>query len=240
MTIPIIYLSACSKHLEKNDISSPNTNIKESAEELMIDDTFISLVKTFSIETAHLNDLGINNYKDYNQIDSINKAKIIDINNSLSNGLIYFLLQHENFVNQSKIDKMKILQFIKDSISSESYRNKHIEQSSKLMLLNNTILNSTELASTGNLKTLEIKLRNNSNQVSATVVIGCAIGSLMNFVEGYQSVIKDIAYIITQGFTGMALFNMSVDIIKNASPWWKVASILISFGACILPSIDFN
>jgi hypothetical protein len=26
--------------------------------------------------------------------------------------------------------------------------------------------------------------------------------------------------------------------VKNASPWWKAAAILVSFGACVLPSIE--
>ena len=50
--------------------------------------------------------------------------------------------------------------------------------------------------------------------------------------------IEDVAYLITQGFSGTALINSAIDLIKNASPWWKVASIIIGFGGCLATSIE--
>jgi hypothetical protein len=36
----------------------------------------------------------------------------------------------------------------------------------------------------------------------------------------------------------MGYVGSSLKIYKNASPWWKAAAILVSFGACVLPSIE--
>jgi hypothetical protein len=108
----------------------------------------------------------------------------------------------------------------------------------QLISVNDLLLNNSTLSNQQKFKILDAEFRNKSSEITSKVIISCAIATLIGAIGYYQSAIDDIAYIMTQGFTGVTLFSLAFDIVKNATPWWKAAAILVSFGACILPSIE--
>ena len=237
-SILIILLSACSKALPKKVNPENLLNVKEFAEKLIFDDEFQLLLKSINAGTMQLNQLGIYNLNDINKIDSATKVEITHIDEKFKGDLVNFLINHESFVRQNHIDRIKILEFIKDSILSTSYLEDKSHISMQLISANNLLLNNSTLSNQQKFKTLDAEFRNKSSKITSNVVIGCAIGTLISAIGNYQSAIDDIAYIMTQGFTGAALFSLAFDIVKNASPWWKAAAILVSFGACVLPYIE--
>jgi hypothetical protein len=91
-----------------------------------------------------------------------------------------------------------------------------------------------------------IKIASNNSEMfeikqltlTTNYVIGCALAAIGGALLSYGDAINDIQYIITQGFTGVALLNAALDILKNASPWWKVAGIALGFGGCLLTAVD--
>ena len=237
-SIAIILLSACSKAFPKKVNPENLLNVKEFAEKLILDDEFQLLLKSINTGTDQLNQLGIYNTNDINKIDSATKVEIKHVDEKFKSDLVNFLINHESFVRQSHIDRIKILEFIKDSILSTSYLEDKSYISMQLISANDILLNNSTLSNQQKFKTLDAEFRNKSSKITSNVVIGCAIGTLISAIGNYQSAIDDIAYIMTQGFTGAALFSLAFDIVKNASPWWKAAAILVSFGACVLPSIE--
>lgn len=91
-----------------------------------------------------------------------------------------------------------------------------------------------------------IKVHSNSSEIfekrqlrlTTNYIIGCALAAIGGALLSYGDAINDIQFIITQGWTGIALANAAIDILKNASPWWKVAGIALGFGGCLLTAID--
>jgi hypothetical protein len=77
-----------------------------------------------------------------------------------------------------------------------------------------------------------------SLKLTTNYIIGCALAAIGGALLSYGDAINDIQFIITQGWTGIALANAAIDILKNASPWWKVAGIALGFGGCLLTAID--
>jgi hypothetical protein len=153
------------------------------------------------------------------------------------------LLSGKSYVNHKTVvfdglNATSTVRFIKDSILSISYLEEKSNISMQLISANDSLLNNSTCSNQQKFKTLDAEFRNKSSKITSNVLIGCAISILISAIGYYQSAIDDIAYIMTQGFTGTALFSLAFDIIKNASPWWKAAAILVSFGACVLPSIE--
>ena len=237
-SIAIILLSACSKASPKEVNPENQLKVKEFAEKLILDDEFQLLLKSINTGTMQLNQLGLYNLNGINKIDSATKIEITHIDEKFEGDLVNFLINHKSFVGQSHIDRIKILEFIKDSILSISYLEEKSNISMQLISANDSLLNNSTCSNQQKFKTLDAEFRNKSSKITSNVLIGCAISILISAIGYYQSAIDDIAYIMTQGFTGTALFSLAFDIIKNASPWWKAAAILVSFGACVLPSIE--
>lgn len=237
-SIAIILLSACSKAFPKKVNPENLLNVKEFAEKLILDDEFQLLLKSINTGTMQLNQLEIYNLNDINKIDSATKIEITHVVEKFKGDLVNFLINHESFVRQNHIDRIKILEFIKDSILSTSYLEDKSHISMQQISANNLLLNNSTLSNQQKFKTLDAKLRNKSSEITSKVIISCAIGTMIGAIGYYQSAIDDIAYIMTQGFTGATLFSLAFDIVKNATPWWKAAAILVSFGACVLPSIE--
>ena len=237
-SIAIILLSACSKASPKEVNPENQLKVKEFAEKLILDDEFQLLLKSINTGTMQLNQLGLYNLNGINKIDSATKIEITHIDEKFEGDLVNFLINHKSFVGQSHIDRIKILEFIKDSILSISYLEEKSNISMQLISANDSLLNNSTCSNQQKFKTLDAEFRNKSSKITSNVLIGCAISILISAIGYYQSAIDDIAYIMTQGFTGTALFSLEFDIIKNASPWWKAAAILVSFGACVLPSIE--
>ena len=157
-SIAIIVLSACSKSFPKKINVVNQLNVKEFAEKLILDDEFQLLLKSINTGTDQLNQLGIYNTNDINKIDSATKVEIKHVDEKFKSDLVNFLINHESFVRQSHLDRIKILEFIKDSILSTSYLEDKSYISMQLISANDILLNNSTLSNQQKFKTLDAVL----------------------------------------------------------------------------------
>lgn len=238
LLIAVFALFSCQKNVNEDNLLDANKSIASSAEKLMQDDYFNELVKSYTLVSEEVGNLNINDFTNYASIDTNSKIQLTRIHASLSSSFANFFVNNPGFIQETKEKRFLILKYIQDSISSESYRLGHPTIVNKLVSTDNSIVKVLNAQPVKAIKTFGTELRIKSNKVSINLVLGCAIGSLMSGLSSYENAIQDIVYLVTQGITGSALFSMAFDVVKNASPWWKVASILVTFGSCVLPSIE--
>jgi hypothetical protein len=70
-------------------------------------------------------------------------------------------------------------------------------------------------------------------RISDDEIIDCAIQTALAALGGYGEALNDIGILLRGGISTKLLINMGIDILKKASPWWKVATIVLTFTVCI-------
>jgi MFS-type transporter involved in bile tolerance (Atg22 family) len=104
---------------------------------------------------------------------------------------------------------------------------------------NNQVVELIEKLNTNKISNKEIRTYSNSTsaiksqKLNRDDVIGCAIAALAGVIGSYGDTINDVRKILTSGISIRLAIDLSLDLIQNASPWWKVGSIALSFIGCL-------
>ena len=64
-------------------------------------------------------------------------------------------------------------------------------------------------------------------------ILECAVAALAGVIGSYGDTINDVRKILRSGISMSLAIDLSLNLIQNASPWWKVGSIALSFAACL-------
>lgn len=141
--------------------------------------------------------------------------------------LVTFFINQRDYKNLNSVDKLKALNYISESVKSKTY----LEQHPTIISLYKKDLNSS----------IENRIFSNSimdenkktMRISDEEIIDCAIQTALAALSGYGEALDDIGILLRGGLSGKLLINMGMDILKKASPWWKVATIVLTFTVCI-------
>jgi len=212
-------LAACSK---ESTTAEPNlalnnkvVNIESIADNILTDSLFVNLVRDFDNEAKKI------------QLLSSDSQLVISSNEVLMKSIITFFINQRDYKNLNSVDKLKALNYISESVKSKTY----LEQHPTIISLYKKDLNSS----------IENRIFSNSNidenkkvlRISDDEIIDCAIQTALAALSGYGEALDDIGILLRGGLSGKLLINMGMDILKKASPWWKVATIVLTFTVCI-------
>lgn len=212
-------LAACSK---ESTTAEPNlalnnkvVNIESIADNILTDSLFVNLVRDFDNEAKKI------------QLLNSDSQLVINSNEVLMKSLVTFFINQRDYKNLNSVDKLKALNYISESVKSKTY----LEQHPTIISLYKKDLNSS----------IENRIFSNSimdenkktMRISDEEIIDCAIQTALAALSGYGEALDDIGILLRGGLSGKLLINMGMDILKKASPWWKVATIVLTFTVCI-------
>lgn len=212
-------LTACSKEstLVEPNLANGNTavTIESIADNILTDSLFVNLVRDFDNEAKKVQTL---------KLDS---QLVINSNELLMKSMLTFFTNQKDYKNLNSVNKLKVLNYISESVKSKTYLEQHpdiisLYKKDLIANLENRIFSNSMISE--NKKTMRI---------SDEEIIDCAIQTALAALSGYGEALDDIGILLRGGLNGTLLINMGMDILKKASPWWKVATIVLTFTLCI-------
>ena len=162
--------------------------------------------------------------------DTNNIKLIVQSNKKLNLALSRFLIHNPSFVLAGQDERIMILKSITDSFKLKSqFMNHPNDQVVELIeKLNINEISNKNIRTYSNSTNAIISLKLNKEDV-----LECAVGALTGIISGYGDTINDIRKILRSGISMSLAIDLSLNLIQNASPWWKVGSIALSFAACL-------
>ena len=235
IAIVILFAYSCNKQNSATNINN-NLDVATYAKGLMTDTNFVNLLTNFALNSSSMQKQVYYDNTQKGGVGTYNEAKAIEANNMITKCIATYSSQNVGFFMLTSTNRDKILLFIADSINSASFRSSNQQLVSKLLSANSYLANNLNSSifitkSTNSIVSNSMVVKD--EQLSSQLLIGCAATALLGALGSYGDAINDIKYIITQGWSGAALVDAAISIIGNASPWWKVASIVLTFGACV-------
>jgi hypothetical protein len=213
----VLLVSSCSKNKEEEQVYQ-TTNQSEIVNKIITDSSFYELIYTYVSESDKI-------YADTNNVDIIQQS-----NGKLNVALSRFLSHNPSFVFSSQDERMMILKSVADSFMVKSQFMNHP---------NHQVVELIEKLNTNKISNSEIRTYSNASssikaqRVSREDVLGCAVGALAGVISSYGDTINDVRKILRSGISMSLAIDLALDLIQNASPWWKVGSIALSFAGCL-------
>jgi hypothetical protein len=213
----LLIFNSCSKSTEVNLISQ-NVARTKIVDKIVADSTFYQLLYVYITESQMI-------LKDTN-----NTIVIQNGNAAMNVALTNFLVHNQDFVFTSQNERLIILKSVCDSFKSNAlYLQKPNNQFKELIEKLNTTNNNNKILRTysnaSNKKVVQ--------KINAEDLIECAVGALIAGIGNYGEIYNDVRSIFRSGVSIGLAIDLTLDLIKNASPWWKVASIVLTFGSCL-------
>ena len=213
----LFLFTSCSKNIELQQ-DYKTTNKSEIVNKIITDSNFYQLIYTYISESDKI-------YSDTNNVDIIQQS-----NKKLNLALSQFLTHNPSFVLLSQGERMMILKAVTDSFKLKSQF---------MIYPNDQLVNLIEKLNTNKMSNKEIRTYSNSyssviaQKLNKEDVLECAVGALFGIISGYTDTINDIRKLLRSGMSMSLVIDLSLNLIENASPWWKVGSIALSFAACL-------
>lgn len=221
-TILFFICTSCQKEVQINSqVEKLNLNQKTEFNSIISNESFKKLYMTFSRNLILIEKV---------KKDSNNKLAD-QIRIELSKSIALFLIQNPIFMELNNADRIRAFDLYKQKFKNDFYfksQNPNIDTSS-----------TVDYLSGNNFQNLEHGFSSDFiSRVSNEEFIGCVLETIGGAIASYGDAINDIRRLISYGFSGRLLLDATMDIISSASPWWKVAGLTISFGACIYSAYD--
>lgn len=213
----VLSVSSCRKHIEDQQVYKTATH-SEIVHKIIRDSNFYQLIYLYITESDKI------------RLDTNNVAIIQHSNHTLNLALSRFLINNLSFVFSSHDERRMILQSVADSFKSKSQLMHHP---------NKQIVDLIEKLNTNNLSNDKFRTYSNVTNIikvqksNSEDILECAVGALAGVIGSYGDTINDIRKILRSGISIRLAIDLSLDLIQNASPWWKVGSIALSFAACM-------
>ncbi len=213
----LLIFNSCSKSIEVNQITK-NIARTKIVDKIVADSNFYELLYVYITESQMI-------LKDTN-----NTIVIQNGNAAMNVALTNFIVNNPDFVFTSQNERLIILKSVCDSFKSNAlFLQKPNNQFKVLIEKLNTINNNNKILRTysnaSNKKVVQ--------KINAEDIIECAAGALIGGIGNYGEIYNDVRSIFRSGVSMGLAIDLTLDLIKNASPWWKVASIVLTFGSCL-------
>lgn len=213
----VLLVSSCSKNTEEQQVYK-TINQSEIVNKIITDSNFYQLIYIYISESDKI-------YSDTNNIEVIQQS-----NKKLNLALSRFLTHNPSFVLASQDERMMILKAVTDSFKLKS---QFMSRS------NDQVVALIEKLNTNKMSNKEIRTYSNSyssiiaQKLNKEDILECAVSALFGIVSSYTDTINDIRKLLRSGMSMSLVIDLSLNLIENASPWWKVGSIALSFAACL-------
>jgi hypothetical protein len=210
-----ICIIACSKNIPIENHPSTVVEYQKIADSIIKDSSFKILIADFIIESDKLSSTVATN------------NTVVSSNELLFKSIALFIIQNKQLHQLNKSTLKNIYKYIIDSSCSQSYLLNH-------KLAQENILSIKSVIHQENRSTFNVNSDQNSAQrINQDDLLNCAITAAIGALSSYGEAINDIGILIRGGSPIGLLLDMSIDILKNASPWWKVSSVVLTFSACL-------
>lgn len=213
----VLLVSSCSKNTEEQQVFK-TINQSEIVNKIITDSNFYQLIYIYISESDKI-------YSDTNNVDVINQS-----NKKLNLALSRFLTHNPSFVLASQDERMMILKAVTDSFKLKSQF---------MSRPNDQVVALIEKLNTNKMSNKEIRIYSTSytsiiaEKLNKEDILECAVSALFGIVSSYTDTINDIRKLLRSGMSMSLVIDLSLNLIENASPWWKVGSIALSFAACL-------
>lgn len=213
----VLLVSSCSKNTEEQQVYK-TINQSEIVNKIITDSNFYQLIYIYISESDKI-------YSDTNNIEVIQQS-----NKKLNLALSRFLTHNPSFVLASQDERMMILKAVTDSFKLKS---QFMSRS------NDQVVALIEKLNTNKMSNKEIRTYSNSyssiiaQKLNKGDILECAVSALFGIVSSYTDTINDIRKLLRSGMSMSLVIDLSLNLIENASPCWKVGSIALSFAACL-------
>ncbi|MBA4259777.1 MAG: hypothetical protein C0446_11490 [Chitinophaga sp.] len=235
-TVAVFFVSCDKNEATKIEDINKNFSVENYSKKMMIDTSFVKLVKKYSSSLYEVNSLVKVDPSSTNGFSTSNLIQIEKSTDNMSMAIANFVIERKSFFLLTENNRNQVLHYIQTAIKSTDFRIENPELVAPLLKVNKELNNQIELHK--NVREITSNSLNSPANIKAKEIttnefIGCAISALSSALGSYGNAIGDIRYLITQGWSGAALFDAALSIIKHASPWIKVASVALGFGGCI-------
>ena len=209
-----LLFNACTKNNINTPETSPVNHIQTAAVSILSDSLFTNLVSDFINESILVKE------------NSGDTAIIALSNERLAIRIIQFATSQKEFSQLNSLDRYKVLHYIADSTKSKTYllNNPDIQTN----INNIRIMSNTSAYKSNGLSGHPVILKLTNEEI-----INCFIDTTINALGYYGEALSEIISLSRGGTTGGLLVKMGYDILKNASPWWKIGSIVLQFSNCL-------
>ena len=207
----VFSLSSCSKN-EPIQKMSNNEKIQLATLSIIQDNNFLNFLNIIKEQSLMINETN-NTIIDFEMF-----------NNKIAKSIVIFIL-HNPYYNDLNINEKK--QVLENILGSE----KNI-----LLLLNNIVLSDKVTRLNNNFNTNKIithGFTNKSFKVTNEEVVDCLINTAFSILFTYGKELTDIGILLRGGAPMSLGFEIGVDLIKKASPWWTVAALVGQFSYCL-------
>lgn len=209
---------SCTKNVIVAPETQANNGVQNVAISILEDSLFTNLVQDFMNESIILN-------------ANANDTSVIRISNErIAASLIHFVTNQKAYNKLNNLERNMVLKFIIDSTKSKAF------------LLNNPTI-QTNISNIKIMYKSSIIRSNNLNGTPTTLkltgdeIISCFLDTAINALGFYGEALADITGMARSGASNSTIFRVGLNILKNASPWWKVGAIVLQFTNCIYQGI---
>jgi len=209
---------ACRKSTSVSNEPQAIGTVQKVAESILEDSLFTNLILDFMNESIILN-------------ENKNDTSLIRISNErIAASLINFVINQKDYSKMNELERNKVLKFIIDSTKSKTYllNNPAIQTN----INNISIISNRSLIQSNNINGSPVSLKLTNDEI-----INCFLDAAINALGFYGEALAEITGMVRSGASNSAIIRLGLDILKNASPWWKVGAIVFQFSNCIYQGI---
>lgn len=207
-------------------------DLKIIAKKVILDTTFANFY-----ESAALDLYTNQNLAGFKSIDSAtgniqHKKLILD--------LVKFIIHNPVILDMNNEDRIQLIEEIRNYAKSSEFKINHIKQMDYLNSKTNNIINYYNKISTNKnvIKSYAVSERNiKSFKLSEDEAYDCLFLVASAVIGSYGKELEKIMK-LRKTLTLEAFASAAIGIIAAASPWYKVASVALSFAPCIRDFID--
>jgi hypothetical protein len=229
-----LIISGCKKSATVENDINVNLDVASYSSKLMTTPEFADFVKVYTINLSRLKSLAFANTAVQANLSTQDSALAKSYNANILGALSIFMSTNKTFFSLSQENMKKVTDFITTSLASPDYRRDNPAVVEKLLTVEDAVETELDNSHSGTIKVQENStVIKKTNKVSSELIIGCAIGTLCGAALAYESAINEIRGLFGQGWSWGGIVSIALDILQNASPWWKVGVIAVAFGACV-------
>lgn len=166
------------------------------------------------------------------RLATLDSSQVYDAGAEVLTTIAFLEVGQPDFMQLPIAQRNQVMNAIRDSLSSVSYRSNY--PSNPLILYElSTVPHLIEIGELAVLKQQAFAISN----ISSTEFWSCTVFLGIGTLAEYGSILSDLRWLIQNGNGAWsAVFSLARQLIKNAVPWYKVASLALTYAGCLYTS----
>lgn len=231
LTLPVIVFMGFISCNKPEPVNNPvREQIKDPvayySSKFLTDETFLNFATTTISNNLKIGRLLKNDAQA--RVSSIDSLAVY--NAAAENVTAEFMLEESNpdFASLSITEKQIVLNNVRDSLTSVSFRQAHPANS----LIDYELTIIPGLIEIDSIAVARFSFGN----ISSAEFWGCATSTLGAGLAAYGDILGEVRGLFRAGGAILSwgdVFSIAWRVVRNASPWWKVAGLALEFGGCL-------